>query len=109
MSFLSLYLQWTEKMRSYFRTLDKIATTYTAMLIEVNYHIKPFWANTISKSHTSAFLKLLVANKPQKHEKYETDRILTQKHVKKHRRKCNLILKNKTLRNTYYKLTEQKG
>ena len=95
MSFLSLYLQLTVKMRCYSRTLDKIATTYTAMLIEVNSHIKPFWANTISKSHTSAFLKLLVVNKPQKHEKHETHRTLTQ-NVKKHRRKCNLTLKNIT-------------
>ena len=48
---------------------------------------------------------------PQKHEKHETDRILTQKYVKKkYRRKYNLILKNiTTLQNTYYKLLEQTG
>ena len=32
---------------------------------------------------------------PQKHEKHETHRTLTQ-NVKKHRRKCNLTLKNIT-------------
>ena len=33
---LSLYLQLTEKKKKVFRTSDKIATTYTAVLIEVN-------------------------------------------------------------------------
>ena len=33
---LSLYLQLTDKKKKVFRTSDKIATTYSAVLIEVN-------------------------------------------------------------------------
>ena len=54
----------------------------------------------------------MVPTKPQKHEKHETDRILTQRYVKKkYRRKKQSKFKkyNNTLQNTYYKLIEQKG
>ena len=69
---------------------------------------KPFQANTLSLILQYS-QNWLIPNEPQKHEKYETDRILTQKYVnKKYRRKYNLILKNiTTLQNTYYKLLEQ--
>ena len=54
----------------------------------------------------------MVPTKPQKHEKHETDRILTQRYVKKkYRRKkqSNFKKYKNTLQNTYYKLIEQKG
>ena len=44
----------------------------------------------------------LVPSEPQKHEKHETDRILTQKYVKKYRRKCNLIFLKKITK--HYKI-----
>ena len=54
----------------------KIATTYTVVLIEVNWY-KLFWAIALSLILQYS-QNWLVSNEPQEHVKHETDRILTQ-------------------------------
>ena len=102
---MSLYLQLTDKKKKFYsRRSDKIATTYTEQITEQILYL------SLILQYSQNWL---VPNEPQKHEKHETDRILTQKCVKKKYRKekCNLISQNttKTLQSNCYKLIKQKG